>query len=441
MAWPDRTLALVLGTRLVPLLAAPVTLYLVATRRSPVEQGFYFVLVNVQALASLVELGVGTIVVQFISHESPSLHWRADGALDGDSASVARALAVVRQGWQWYGRLAALLTLAIPLGAVAFAGAAARGGVSLVGAWTTVVLATALYFPLVPLLCTLEGAHGVARVQAVRLAQVALAIGALWIGLSEGDALRAVAMYAIVWLIVPIVWLLYGHRAFIAQALRAPLGATTLASVQWRTGGTWLVLWASPQLLVQVVLATTGAADAGRVGMSLAIATAPVTMAGAWLQSRYPRFAATLATSGRPALDALVRQSAGWALGVCALGGVVVMVFTATLHAQTPHLAERLLPTWAVTALAATGLGWLSIHAFTGYLRADREEPLLAATSVGVAITIVASALAASRGPDAATLAYALAVLAGALPLVAWRFIVERSRRVRRVERTGGGMG
>ena len=69
LPWPDRTLALVLGTRLIPLLAAPVTLYLVATRRSAVEQGFYFVLVNVQALASLVELGVGTIVVQFISHE------------------------------------------------------------------------------------------------------------------------------------------------------------------------------------------------------------------------------------------------------------------------------------------------------------------------------------------------------------------------------------
>ena len=438
LPWPDRTLALVLGTRLIPLLAAPVTLYLVATRRSAVEQGFYFVLVNVQALASLVELGVGTIVVQFISHESPSLHWRADGALDGEPAALARALAVVRQGWRWYGRLAALLMLAIPLGVAAFAPAAARGGVALVGPWTTVVLATALYFPLVPLLCTLEGAHGLARVQAVRLAQVALAIGALWMTLARGDAMQAVAVYAIVWLVVPIAWLLYGHRAFIAQALRAPHGVATLASVQWRTGGTWLVLWASPQLLVQVVLALSGAADAGRVGMSLAIATAPVTLAGAWLQSRYPRFAATLATSGRPALDALVRQSAALALGVCALGGVAVMVFTALLHARAPQLAARLLPTWAVTALAATGLGWLAIHAFTGYLRADREEPLLTATSIGVAITIVASAVAAPHGPDAATLAYTLAVLAGAVPLVAWRFVVERSRRARSGERAAG---
>jgi hypothetical protein len=432
--WPDRTLALVLATRLIPLLAAPVTLYLVATRRSPVEQGFYFVLVNVQALASLMELGVGTIVVQFISHESPSLHWRADGALDGEPAALARALAVVRQGWQWYGRLAALLTLAIPLGAVAFAGAAARGGVSMLGAWATVVLATALYVPLVPLLCTLEGAHGLARVQAVRLAQVALAIGALWIGLSAGDALQAVAIYAIVWLVVPAGWLLYGHRAFVSQALRAPRGASTLASVQWRTGGTWLVLWASPQLLVQVVMATTGAADAGRVGMSLAIATAPVTLAGAWLQSRYPRFAATLATSGRSALDTLVRQSAAWSLAVCALGGVVVMLFTAALHSQAPHLAARLLPTWAVTMLSATGLAWLAIHAFTGYLRADREEPLLSATVVGVAVTLLASALGARRGPEAATLAYSLAVLAGALPIVASKFAAERAKRVRHAD-------
>jgi hypothetical protein len=429
MAWPDRTLALALGTRLIPLLAAPVTLYLVATRRSPVEQGFYFVLVNVQALASLVELGVGTLVVQFISHESPSLHWRADGALDGEPAAVSRALAVVRQGWQWYGRLAALLALAVPLGAVAFAGAAARGGVSLLGAWTTVVLATALYATLVPLLCTLEGAHGIVRVQAMRLAQVALAIGALWLGLLAGGALHAVAVYAIVWLIVPVVWLLYGHRAFIAQALRAPRGADTLSRVQWRTGSTWLVLWASPQLLVQVVMATTGAADAGRVGMSLAIATAPVTIAGAWLQSRYPRFAATLATSGRPALDTLVRQSAGWALTVCALGGVVVMSFTAALHTHAPHLGARLLPTWAVTALSATGLGWLAIQAFTGYLRADREEPLLAVTVAGVGLTLLASVIGAQRGPAAAALAYASAVLAGALPLVAWKFADERSRR------------
>src|SRR5215213_9580519 len=283
--WPDRRLGLVLSTRLLSV------------------QGFFFVLVNVQALTSLVELGAGTIVVQFISHESPSLHWRRDGALEGESVAVARALGVVRQGWRWYGSLAVLLLLALPLGLRAFGAAAARSEVSFDLAWTTVVIATAAYLPLVPLLCTLEGAHGLLRVQTMRLAQSTTAILALWFGLVSIGALEAVVMFALSWLAVPATWLAWRHRVFVAQALRARGNEPSLAAAQWRTGGTWLVLWVAPQLLPQLVLAARGAADAGRIGMSLAIATAPVTLAGAWLQSRYPEYAATLARSGRTALD------------------------------------------------------------------------------------------------------------------------------------------
>ena len=420
-----------LATRLIPLLAAPVTLYLVATRRSPAEQGFYFVLVNLQALASLVELGAGTMVVQFISHESPSLRWRADGALDGEAGSVIRALSVVRQGWRWYGGLAVLLLLAIPAGAMAFGEAAARDDVSFLPAWSIVVSATAIYFPLVPLICTLEGAHGLMRVQRMRLVQALLATGVLWVGLLNGGALHAVSLFALAWLLVPSVWLALRHRALIAQAMEAMQGAPTLSSVQWRTGATWLVLWATPQLLVQIVLASTGAAEAGQLGMSLAIATGPVTLAGAWLQSRYPRFASTLSTRGRAALDSLVRRSTTEALVVCALGTAAVIGLVLLLDGYAPSLRARLLPTWTVALLCATGFGWIAIQSLTAYLRADRDEPLLAVTSLSVGITIAITALVARRGVMAATSAYALAILAIAVPLVAAAFRLERSRRMR----------
>src|SRR4051812_40776518 len=108
-ARPERALVLVLLTRLVPLLAAPVTLYLVATRWPPDEQGYYFILVNVQALASLIELGAGSIVVQFVSHESPLLTWGPRGKLDGDAGALARVTALVREGWAWYGGAAVIL--------------------------------------------------------------------------------------------------------------------------------------------------------------------------------------------------------------------------------------------------------------------------------------------------------------------------------------------
>jgi len=146
-ARPDGTLVLVLLTRLVPLLAAPATLYLVATRWPADEQGFYFILVNVQALAPLIELGAGSIVVQFVSHESPALAWGARGALVGDAGAVSRVLSLVREGWRWYGGAALALLLALPVGLAAF-GARARSDVGFGAAWTTVIVATAVADPI-----------------------------------------------------------------------------------------------------------------------------------------------------------------------------------------------------------------------------------------------------------------------------------------------------
>ena len=80
----------VLLTRLLPVLAAPATMWLVATRRPLAEQGFYVILQNVQALAQLAELGLGALVVQFVAHESPTLGWADDGGLIGKATTLDR---------------------------------------------------------------------------------------------------------------------------------------------------------------------------------------------------------------------------------------------------------------------------------------------------------------------------------------------------------------
>ena len=84
------------AARLIALGGAPVTLYLAATRLPPAAQGYYFVAVNVVALAQLFELGLGTIVVQFASHEWPRLRWGPGGGLGGDPTAQDAVRALVR---------------------------------------------------------------------------------------------------------------------------------------------------------------------------------------------------------------------------------------------------------------------------------------------------------------------------------------------------------
>lgn len=434
LPWPDGALALVLATRVLPLLAAPVTLYLVATRRSPAEQGFYFILVNVQALAPLMELGAGTILVQFASHESQRLGW-SGGALVGDTGAVDRMLSVIREGWRWYGGAAAVLLLALPAGLAAFGAQANRNDIGFAGAWSIVVVATALYLPLVPLLCTIEGVRGLVHVQRMRLVQTVVALGALWLGLLTRGALTGVAAMAAAWLAVAAGWLVLTHAGLAAQARDVPRSADgrheqVLGAVQWRTALSWLVLWLAPQALAPLVLAATGAVDAGRVGMSLAIATAPATLGSAWLQSRYPLFAATLAAEGRRGLDTLAGRAARQALLVCLIGGVGLTSAVALLHRVQPALAARLLPTWAVAILCATSFAWVAIQALTGYLRADREEPLFAATAAGVAVTVGVAAVAAPYGAATTCVAYAAAVILIAVPFALAGFRRARARHL-----------
>jgi hypothetical protein len=429
----EGALVLVLFTRLVPLVAAPLTLYLVATRWPADEQGFYFILVNVQALASLIELGAGSIVVQFVSHESPLLVWGPRGALEGDANAVARVMSVVHEGWRWYGGAALVLLLALPAGLAAW-GAQARSDVGFTAAWAVVVVSTACYLPLIPLLCTIEGMRGLRQVQRMRLAQAVTGVGALWLGLLTRGALFGVGLLSVLWVVIAATWLVATHGALVRQTITsAGKGGAprdlALGAVQWRTGFSWLAFWLAPQALAPLVLAMAGAADAGRVGMSLAIATAPNTLSGAWLQSRLPQFASTLAADGRDALNALAMRAARDALFVCCAAGLAIVGAAAIIHAYRPALGARLLPVGAVAALCATGVAWVTIQALTGYLRADREEPLFGVMAAGVGTTVLVAALAAPFGGVVTAYAYSATVLLVVLPLAGSGFRRALSRR------------
>jgi hypothetical protein len=430
----DRSVALVLLTRMVPLLAAPVTLWLIATRRPLSEQGPYFVFWNTQALTQLMELGIGSLIVQYASHESPALHWNAQGGLDGDPSAVARIDSLMRQGRSWFG--------AVALAVLAIAGV---GGLWLFGArldvgerspfvpWLVTVVCTAAYLPLVPALCTIEGCNGLLRVQRMRLVQVVVAMAVLWALLIRVGALWAVAAFAFVWLAVAFCWLRIRHGGLLVRRVTdhttPPDGG--LVRVQWRTGTAMLAWWVSPQALTPIALATHGASVAGQVGMSLAIATAPFVLASAWLQGRYPRYGALIA---RGMVDALrsVAVAATWqALAVCAIGTAAATWAVWLLGILVPSVANRALPALAICVLGAANLAWLVVQSLASYLRAWREEPLMEATVAGALVVMGGTlVVSAATSPGRTIMAYSLLVVVGMLPIVLLQFRRQRFRGV-----------
>jgi hypothetical protein len=436
------------ASRAIALVGAPVTLYLAATRLPPAEQGWYFVAINIVAFAQLCELGLGTIIVQFASHEWPRLRWGRGGGLDGDPAARDSVAALLVTATRWFGGAAVVLFLVAGIGGLLIFG----GGVPSAGLgdsrlefgvfWCGFVSVTALYLLAIPFICVAEGCGDLVAVQRMRAGQAAAILVALWTGILASGPLAAACLAAVAQFVVAAAWLFGRHRGL----LRAPrtLPALLLAGVkglatryrteQGRSARLWIALWVTPQLLAPVILRTRGGDEAGRLGVTLAVATAPLTLAIAWLHGRYPSFGALVAEGRTRDFDALARRAAIEAVSVFAAICVLLTGVVLLLPFALPALAMRFLPPMSLVALMAGNLAGLLLQAMAGWLRAFRDEGIAAPIVAGAAAVVISSGIAgAMGGAQLMAAVFAASSLLVALPVAGAHFL-----RVRRARLSGG---
>ena len=429
-------------SRLIALAGAPLTLYLAATRLPPNDQGWYFVAINIVAFAQLCELGLGTIIVQFASHEWPRLRWGRGGGLDGDPSARDSVAALLVTATRWFGGAALALFLIAGLGGTLIFGANLSGSrVAFAILWCGFVSVTALYLLLIPFICVSEGCGDLLAVQRMRAWQAAAILVALWTGILASGPLAAAWLAATAQLLVAAVWLFTRHRGLLRAPRKLPAllldGVKGLAkryrTEQARSAQLWIALWVTPQLLAPVLLRMRGGDEAGKMGVTLAVATAPLTLAIAWLHGRYPSFGAMIAEGKTREFDALARRAAREAVSVFFAACIPVVGVVLLLPHVLPAFGMRFLPPLSLIALMAGNLAAVLLQAMAGWLRAFRDEGISAPIVGGAAAVVISSAVAGTLGgAQLMAAAFATSSLLIALPL-SWSHF----QRVRK-ERLGG---
>ncbi|HEY2850192.1 MAG TPA: hypothetical protein VGI97_09965 [Gemmatimonadaceae bacterium] len=426
-------------SRAVALGGAPVTLYLAATRLAPNDQGWYFVAINVVAFAQLCELGLGTIIVQFASHEWPRLRWERTGGLDGDPSARDSVGALLVAATRWFGTAALVLFLVAGIGGLLIFGSnlsGSRGGFAIL--WSGVVAVTALYLLAIPFICVAEGCGDLLAVQRMRTWQAAANILALWTGILLAGPLGAAWLGATAQLLVAAAWLFRRHRGLLRAPRTLPAAllegtreaANRYRAEQARSAQLWIALWVTPQLLAPVLLRMRGGNEAGKLGVTLAVAMAPLTLAVAWLHGRYPSFGAMVAGGKTREFDALALRAATEAVSVFVVTCLALTGAVLLLPHVLPSLAARFLPATSLLALMAGNLGALLLQAMAGWLRAFRDEGIATPIVAGAVVVVLASAIAGTVG-GAQTMAgvFAASSLLIAFPLAYGHFArVRRSR-------------
>jgi hypothetical protein len=321
----DRPIAYTFAARALMILGSTGTVLLIVHFLSNVEQGYYYTLLSLVNLQIIFELGFSVVILQLAAHEAVHLRIRSDGVIEGDPLRHARLVAILRKTVRWYflAGIAMAATL-LPFGIVFFHRNAPGESRLWLGPWTAAAFCTVALFVLNPFCSFLEGCGQVRQVAAMRLWQALLAIVAAWSCMIFGKGLYSPALVNCGCIVAAGIFL-WRRRYLFRGLLRRKVAPDTLLwrkevwSFQWKIAIAWLCSYFTAQVLTPIIFASRGAADAGRIGMSVNIAAYMWNLVFAWMSTKATPFGQLVAKEDYEALDHLFFRTLWQALSILAI--------------------------------------------------------------------------------------------------------------------------
>lgn len=393
----DRAIIYTLAGRGWSLAASFITLLLVVRFFTPDEQGYYYTFASLLAMQVLFELGMSFVVMQFASHEMAHLRWTDGGTIEGDCTAKSRLRSLLLLVTKWYGAIAVLIvSVILPLGWLFFSADQAQASVNWQLAWICLVLAAAINICFMPLLAFLEGCSCITEVARLRMIQSIVGSFAAWLVLLSGGGLLAMPAMSAGFALTVLIWLwrtkwtalknLYLYEADVNTGIN---WKTEIWPLQWKIALSWLSGYFIFQLFTPVLFAYRGAVEAGKMGMSLSIASALMSIAMAWMSTQAPRFGTLVARKDYIALDQLFKLTLLRSFLVMFMLGATLCIANYLLHLKNVQFSSRILAPLPFTLLMlATMLNYVT-YAQSAYLRAHKQEPFLLISLISAVLIAV----------------------------------------------------
>lgn len=412
----DRAVFLTLISRVWGVGAGVVTILMVTTTLSPELQGYYYTFYSLIALQVFAELGLNYAIVQFGSHEMARLAWTPEGTVRGDPAAHRRLQSLLHFTLAWYGGAVFLMLVTLPpIGLRFFARAAdsvpTDAAVSL--AWVLLVVFSSLTLLVNACLALLEACGRVADMALVRLSQSVASSVAVWVLLTAGAGLFAVAASSAMMVVTATVWLMVRYRHFLIDLLKSGGRGAGLAwreeiwPFQWRIAVSVMSGYLVTQLFNPLLLSSHGSVVAGQMGMSLQIVAAMNGAALAWITTKAPTYGQLIATGRRRELDALFLRGLLQSSLVLVVGLTVVLSVFYVMSSGGARFATRILPLEQLVLLCVACVANHVVVSESVYLRAHKEEPfMILSVANGLATAALTILLIPPLGSLGAVVAY-----------------------------------
>lgn len=426
----DRAVAFTLLGRMWGIVSFPVTLFLITTCFTPVEQGFYYTFASLLALQVLLELGFDTVMVQFVSHEWAHLRIGEGGEVEGDQHYAERLASLVRLSLCWYAALAGLFVFIVGAGGDWFLGSQ-KGSLDYRLAWWLLCGTVSVSLLVAPLRGVLEGCNCVDKSQKIAFMAYICSSCAGWGAISFGAGVYTLVIANASAAAVSLALFLPAFKPYWRLALRADKSSriswkTEFWPQQWRIGLSWLCGFFMFQSFVPFLYHFQGPVMAGKMGATLAIYTAINSLAQSWVYAAGPKFGSLWAQHYEDELRRLVRHLHLRTTAAAAAASVTVVVAVVFMRQLGLPQAERLVETPLLSLLLIVLVAMQLPNVETQAVRFRKREPFVLVSLVCAGLVIASNAFLGSwLGIQGVLVGFAGVMCAVLIPACHWIYMRE----------------
>lgn len=419
------------------LLTGPVTVTLMALFFSPEMRGYFYTFGSVLALQVFFELSLHIVLINVTSHEWAKLKIDEAGELAGDEVAQSRLVSLLKISLKWYAIAAVLfIVLCGPGGAIFLA----RGSLppsDWIVPWSVLVILTGGLLAVQPLTAILEGCDQLKTVNQYRFRQAVFGTLVVWAIIGAGLGLWAAVGSAAVRLGWELHLVGVHYRSFFRSFFQKTLSTiidwkSEVWPLQWRLAIQGAATWGTLQMLTPVIWASSGDAEAGRMGMTWTVLIALQAAASSWVDTRRPKFGQLVANGSFKELNSLFFRCTSLSVAMLTAGVVAFCGLLTALPYIEWSVAEKLSVAFVSPQSAAVlSLGILVFqipNCQTIYIRAHKREPfLIPSLIVSVCIATSVTVLGIKYGIAGAAVAWTACICGVQLPL--WTTIWRQAHR------------
>ncbi|MDD5108739.1 MAG: TIGR04372 family glycosyltransferase [Candidatus Omnitrophica bacterium] len=363
--------------------AGPVTALLIVVKFTPEYQGYYYTFASLLALQVFVELGLGTVIIQFASHEWSKLGIDEGGNITGDKDALSRLRSLASITSKWYMVGAAIIALGLSVAGYMFFIKSHNAGVNWVFPWFSLCFLTAVTICFIPVWALLEGCNQVSNVYTYRFFQGIITSLSVWVAIFIGAKLWAASISVVSVLLCSVIFLGFRYRNFIKSLFLRNISGVRIDwrkeifPMQWRIALSWITGYFVFSLFTPVLFRYHGPIIAGQFGMTWTIIGGIGAIAGSWLSPKIPQFGMLIARKEYQKLDQLFWRITKIFIFIILALSVFVWIAIYVLYQTANPFSQRILPPLPAGLFLIAQIISILSFPFSFYLRAHKKEPLL----------------------------------------------------------------